>query len=391
MSAGFDSKRLDRITATLAENHVDTGAIPGALTLIWRRGQIAHLGLAGVIDRERGTAMRRDAIFRIYSMTKPLTSAAVMMLLEDGKVALDDPLHRYFPGFDKAGPRAMTVLDLLRHTSGLTYGFHNRTPLDAAYRAQGIGEANTPGGLTAMMAALEKLPLEFPPGETWNYSVSTDVLGALVEKISGITFGDFLRTRILTPLGMTDTDFFVPPAKRDRFASCYQAQGGKLVLQDDGQASTFAKPPLLESGGGGLCGTADDYLRFCRMILDGGALDGSRILSPKSVALMTMNHLPGGRDMTQMMPITGMFDESGYSGVGFGLGFQVMQSPARAALPGTVGEVAWGGAASTYFFIDPKEDMCVVFMTQVLGAPDRIRLRRQLRCLVYGAMTESFA
>ena len=247
------------------------------------------------------------------------------------------------------------------------------------------------GGLPAMIAQLEKLPLEFSPGEAWNYSVATDVVGYLVEQISGLKFSDFVRDHILAPLGMTDTDFFVPAAKRDRFATCYYLKEGKLLVFDDAQNSSFANPPLLESGGGGLCGTSADYLRFCRMLLGGGALEGVRLLSPKSVALMTMNHLPGARQMTDMMPDTTAFNESGYSGVGFGLGVAVTVNVPATGLLGTVGEYSWGGAAGTYFFADPKEDMAVVFMTQVLLSPDRIRLRRELRTLVYGAMTESFA
>ena len=236
-----------------------------------------------------------------------------------------------------------------------------------------------------------KLPLEFSPGEAWNYSVATDVVGYLVQIISGQSLGDFLRTRILGPLGMPDTDFFVPEKKRDRFAACYYARNGRLELYDDAQASIYAAPPRLESGGGGLAGTAQDYLRFCRMLLNKGELDGTRLLSPKTVALMTMNQLPGGRQMTEMMAATAMFNETGYSGVGFGLGVSVTLDLAAARLPGSVGEFAWGGAASTAFFVDPQEDMAVVFMTQVLSAPDRVRLRRDLRTLVYSAMTESSA
>ena len=407
MSQGFAPDRLDRISRVLKTRYVDSGAIPGALTLIWRRGGIAHLGLSGMIDLERGTAMREDAIFRIYSMTKPITSVALLMLLEEGKIALDDPVHRYIPGFEKLGvfaggnlangfmsvpaARPMKVIDLMRNTSGLTYDFLARTNLDAAYSKLGVGQPNTEGGLAAMIAQLEQLPLEFSPGEAWNYSVATDVLGYLVEKISGQTFADFVRGRILEPLGMTDTDFFVPAEKLGRLATCYYAKGGKLLVYDDGQKSTYAVPPKLESGGGGLAGTANDYLRFCRMLLGGGALDGVRLLSPKTVSLMTMNHLPGGREMTQMMPSTATFNETGYSGVGFGLGVAVTTNLAHAGLPGTVGDYSWGGAAATYFFCDPREDLAVIFMTQVLAAPDRIRLRRDLRTLVYGAMTESFA
>ncbi len=407
MPHGFAPDRLDRISAVLKSRYVDSGVIPGALTLVWRAGQVAHLGMSGHIDLERGTPMREDAIFRIYSMTKPITSVALLMLLEEGKVALDDPVHRYIPRFEHlrvfaggslatgflSGPagRPMKIIDLMRHTAGLTYGFLGRTNLDAAYAKLGIGEPSSEGGLSAMIDQLAMLPLEFAPGEAWNYSVATDVLGYLVEKISGEKFSDFVQRRILRPLGMTDTDFHVPAGKQDRFASCYYAKAGKLLIFDDGQKSTYAAPPKLESGGGGLAGTAQDYLRFCRMLLNGGALEGVRLLSPKTVSLMTMNHLPGGKEMTEMMPSTATFNETGYAGVGFGLGVAVTTNLAHAALPGTVGEYSWGGAAATYFFCDPKEDMAVIFMTQVLAAPERIRLRRDLRTLVYGAMSESFA
>jgi CubicO group peptidase (beta-lactamase class C family) len=407
MPHGFDPNRLERVGETIKTRYVDPGIIPGALTLIWRRGAVAHLSMSGVIDKERKIAMREDAIFRIYSMTKPITSVAFLMLLEEGKVALDDPVHRYIPGFENLGvftggdlangfqtvptARPMKIIDLMRHTSGLTYGFLDRTPVDAAYTKLGVAEFYTEGGLGAMIKQVEKLPLEFSPGAAWNYSVATDVLGYLVEKISGENFADYVRRRILTPLAMRDTDFYVPADKRGRFASCYYVKAGQMLLYDDGQNSTYAAPPRLESGGGGLVGTAADYLRFCRMMLGEGALEGVRLLSPKTVGLMTMNHLPEAREITQMMPNTAAFTESGYAGVGFGLGVAVTVNLAHAALPGTVGEYAWGGAAATYFFCDPKEDLAVIFMTQILAAPERIRLRRDLRTLVYGAMNESFA
>jgi len=407
MPHGFDPNRLERVGETIKTRYVDAGVIPGALTLIWRRGAVAHLSMSGFIDMERKIAMREDAIFRIYSMTKPITSVAFLMLLEEGKVALDDPVHRYIPGFENLrvftggdlasgfltapSARPMKIIDLMRHTSGLTYGFLDRTNVDAAYTKLGVAEFYTEGGLAAMIAQLEKLPLEFSSGDAWNYSVATDVLGYLVEKIAGENFADFVRRRILVPLGMRDTDFHVPAEKRGRFASCYYVKAGRMLLYDDGQNSTYAAPPKLESGGGGLAGTAADYLRFCRMMLGGGALDGVRLLSPKTVGLMTMNHLPQAKEITQMMPNTATFSESGYAGVGFGLGAAVTVNLAHAALPGTVGEYAWGGAAATYFFCDPKEDLAVIFMTQILAAPERIRLRRDLRSLVYGAMAESFA
>jgi len=402
---GFDPRRLQRIDDVIARNYVDTGAIPGALTMVWRRGELVWRGVSGVLDLGRGTPVREDSIFRLYSMTKPVTAVALLMLMEEGLVGLDDPLSRFIPGFADLGvyaggalgsfkttpsPRPVKVVDVLRHTAGFTYGFLNRTEVDAAYRAQRVGEANTEGGLPAMIAQLEKLPLEFPPGEMWNYSVGTDVVGYLIEKLSGQKLSDFFRTRIFTPLAMHDTDFMVPAAKRDRLSTCYYVKDGKLLVFDDGHNSTYAQPPLLESGGGGLAGTAKDYLRFCRMLLNGGELDGARLLSPKTVALMTMNHLPGGRTMTEMMPATTAFSESGYAGVGYGLGVGVTENVAATGLPGTQGEYSWGGAAGTYFFNDPKEELAVVFMTQVLFAPDRIKLRRDLRALVYGAMTESF-
>jgi CubicO group peptidase (beta-lactamase class C family) len=402
---GFDPRRLQRIDDVIARNYVDTGAIPGALTMVWRRGELVWRGVSGVLDLGRGAPVREDSIFRLYSMTKPVTAVALLMLMEEGLVGLDDPLSRFIPGFADLGvyaggalgsfkttpsPRPVKVVDVLRHTAGFTYGFLNRTDVDAAYRAQRVGEANTEGGLPAMIAQLEKLPLEFPPGEMWNYSVGTDVVGYLVEKLSGQKLSDFFRTRIFTPLSMHDTDFMVPAAKRERLSTCYYVKDGKLLVFDDGHNSAYAEPPQLESGGGGLAGTAKDYLRFCRMLLNGGELDGARLLSPKTVALMTMNHLPGGRTMTEMMPATTAFSESGYAGVGYGLGVGVTEDVAATGLPGTKGEYSWGGAAGTYFFNDPKEELAVVFMTQVLFAPDRIKLRRDLRTLVYGAMTESF-
>ncbi|MGZ5921358.1 MAG: serine hydrolase domain-containing protein [Rhizomicrobium sp.] len=403
---GFDPRRLQRMDEAIARNYVETGAIPGALTMVWRKGELVWRSTSGMIDLGRGLPVREDSIFRLYSMTKPITAVALLMLMEEGQIGLDDPVSRYIPGFANLGLYAggilgaflsapnikpMKVVDLLRHTSGLTYGFLNRTNLDAAYRKLKISEADQEGGLAGMIAALEKLPLEFVPGEMWNYSVGLDVAGWLVEKISGQRFGDFLRTRILTPLQMHDTDFQVPASKRDRFATCYYVRDGKLLVFDDAQNSTYAQPPQLESGGGGLAGTAKDYMRFSRMLLNGGELEGARLLSPKTVALMTMNHLPGGRTMTEMMPVTGAFNESGYAGVGYGLGVAVTENVAATGLPGTAGEYSWGGAAGTYFFNDPKEDLAVVFMTQVLFAPDRIKIRRDLRTLVYGAMTESYA
>jgi CubicO group peptidase (beta-lactamase class C family) len=244
-----------------------------------------------------------------------------------------------------------------------------------------------------MIDQLAQIPLDFSPGTAWNYSVAIDVLGYLVEKLSGVSFGEFLRTRLFEPLGMHDTAFFVPPDKTERFSSCYQPEssGSGIKLQDDArESSVYAKPPLLESGGGGLVSTAHDYLRFCRMMLNGGTLDGVQILSPKTVALFSLNYLPNGREVADMA-FPGMFSESGYAGVGFSLGCGVNIDVAKTRLPGSLGEFFWGGAAATAFWIDPKEELAVVFMTQVIGSPARLTLRRDLRTLVYSAMTESFA
>ncbi len=393
--SGFSDEKLARIPRFM-ERQVTDGALPGALTLIWRRGRVAHHSLVGVTDIARATPMRADAIFRIYSMTKPITLVALLMLLEQGRIALDDAVTRYIPGFatlrlaDGSTPRrAMTVLDLARHTAGFTYGFHNRTPVDALYRQHKIGEFDTEGGLKAMIAALEKLPLEYSPGEAWIYSVATDVLGTLVEIVSGQSYADFVRQNILAPLKMADSDFWVPPGKRDRFTACYMQKNDRLELFDDAQASNWFAPPKLESGGGGLVGTATDYLRFARMLLNKGELDGVRLLKPETVALMTRNHLPDDKEIADLTPAADAFNESGYRGIGFGLGVAVTLDPARVGIPGSAGEFAWGGMASTTFFVDPQEEMAVVFMTQVItDTARRVKLRRALRTLVYDAMTE---
>ena len=366
------------------------------------------------MDIERDKPMREDAIFRIYSMSKPITAVALMMLVEEGLIGLDDLVHSHIPAWKNLGVyasgmpslladappgfittqtlRPMKVVDLATHTSGLTYGFMMRTAVDAAYRRAKVTDRQTAGGLQGMIDQLAGIPLDFSPGTAWNYSVSIDVLGYLVEKLSGMSFGEFLRRRLFEPLGMHDTAFWVPSDKTDRFTSCYQPEtkGSGLKLQDDARESTYANPPKLESGGGGLVSTAHDYLRFCRMMLNGGTLDGVQILSPKTVALFSLNYLPEGREVADMA-LPGMFSESGYAGVGFSLGCGVNINVAKTRLPGSLGEYFWGGAAATAFWIDPKEALTVVFMTQVIGSEARLTLRRDLRTLVYSAMTESFA
>ncbi|HEY5288884.1 MAG TPA: serine hydrolase domain-containing protein [Caulobacteraceae bacterium] len=411
---GFSTARLARLDEVMTRRYIDGGTLPGFITQVFRRGELVHCGLGGHMDLERDKTMRDDAIFRIYSMTKPITAVALMMLAEEGMIGLDDDVVSHIPAFKRlavyasgvptllegAPPsfittrpdRPMKVVDLATHTSGLTYGFMMRTMVDYNYRKAKIGDFQTPGGLEAMIDQLAAVPLEFSPGAAWNYSLSIDVMGYLVQKLSGMPFGEFLRTRLFEPLGMHDTAFHCPPEKIDRFASCYQpGDGGRgLKLQDDAGASTYARPPALESGGGGLVSTAHDYMRFCRMMLAGGALDGARILSPKTVALFSLNHLPDNRELAQMAP-PGTFSEAAYYGVGFSIGCGVNINVARTRLPGSLGEYFWGGAASTAFWIDPAEDLAVVFMTQVMGSDARLTLRRDLRTLVYSAMTESFA
>ena len=411
-SVGLSSARLKKLDQVMTDRYVRGGYLPGILTMVWRKGQLAHVGASGHMDLERDKPMREDAIFRIYSMSKPITSVALMMLVEEGLIGLDDAVFTHIPSFRNLGvyqsgmptllanqppqfitsrpERHMKVVDLVTHTSGLTYGFMMRTAVDAAYRKAKVNAFDTEGGLDGMIDQLAQIPLEFSPGTRWNYSVSIDVMGYLVQKLSGMSFGEFLRERLFKPLGMNDTAFYCPPEKLDRFCSCYQpAEGGRgLKLQDDAGKSTYAAPPKLEAGGGGLVSTAHDYMRFCRMMLNGGTLDGVQILSPKTVQLFSLNHLPEGRDLVSMAP-PGAFSESGYDGIGFSIGCGVNVDVAKTRLPGSTGEYFWGGAASTAFWIDPKEDLTVVFMTQVMGTDARLTLRRDLRTLVYSAMTES--
>ncbi len=400
--SGFDQHRLDRIAAFLDERYIAPGKLVGAQIAVHRHGEAAYAATLGMADRERGVPVADDTIFRIYSMTKPLTSLAFMMLVEEGKVALDDPVHRFIPGWKglavfAAGTRAtgfattptagpMRMVDLLRHTSGLTYGFQNRTNVDAAYRQAKIGEIEKDGNLDAAIATLATLPLEFSPGSAWNYSVSTDVLGYLVGKISGEPFEAFLQRRILDPLGMIDTGFAVRAGQAHRLAACYSptASGG-LAVQDDPATSAFLKTPAFVSGGGGLVSTTADYVRFAQAMLTGAIPGGERLISRKTLALMTANHLPGGVDLPALSK--SLFSEAAYDGVGFGLGFAVTTDPAKTLMPGSKGEYFWGGAASTFFWIDPVEDLTCVFMTQLLPS-STYPVRRELRTLVYSALAD---
>ncbi len=399
---GLCSKRLRNIDSHIQARYLEPGRLPGTLTLVARGGRTAYLNCQGMADVEQQQPVREDTLFRIYSMTKPVTSVALMMLYEAGHFQLMDPVHRYIPEFRDlrvyAGgiypnfmttptKRPMRIMDLLTHTSGLTYGFMNRTNLDAAYRELRL-DVDTPKGFTtrALIQQLAKLPLEFSPGEAWNYSVSTDVLGYLVEVLSGQTLAEFFQQQIFNPLGMHDTGFHLPVEQRDRFAACYQyQQPGGFSLQDDPANSSFLAAPTFFSGGGGLVSTAADYLHFAQMLLQGGQLNGTRLLSPRTVAYMGRNHLPNEKTLPTLA--TGSFSETPFEGVGFGLGFAVRDNAVSAGVLSSEGELSWGGLASTHFWIDPKEDLIAIFMTQLIPSSS-YNIRNELRALVYGALID---
>jgi CubicO group peptidase (beta-lactamase class C family) len=389
--AGLSSARLARIEPWM-QKLVSSGKLAGVEVIVNRRGRtVFHLA--------RNTPAQPDTIYRIYSMTKAMTSVAIMMLYEDGHFQLDDPISKWLPAFanqrvftgggygatiTEPAVRDITFRDLLTHTSGLTYGFMMATPIDAAYRAKGIELPGTEKPLSEIINLLAAQPLIAQPGAEWNYSLSTDVLGHLVAVISGQPFDQFLRDRIIGPLAMHDTDFFVPATKINRFAACYmRGEDGALKLIDDPEKSRYLASPKAPSGGGGLVSTGRDYMRFCQMLLGKGALGDVRLLGRKTVELMTMNHLDG--DMAAMgQP---RFSEANFHGIGFGLGFSVMLDPAKAQIAGTPGECAWGGMASTAFWFDPKEDMAVVMMTQLVPS-STYPIRKELRVLTYQAIVD---
>ena len=397
---GFDPERLARIDAFLKERYVDTGKLPNAQRLVARDGEIAHFSHQGA-SREGGGAIDQGSLFRIASMTKPITSAAFMVLVEEGKVAVDTPVHHVLPELKgvgvyngggggvpfltKATAEPMRMLDLLRHTSGLTYGFQNRSNIDAAYREAKLGEWHGGHDLQAFVAALGQLPLEFSPGEAWNYSVSTDVLGAVVERVSGQGLDQFFHERLFAPLGMDDTFFQVPADKVERLTDCYvwHPKKRERVMFDSAAQSNWAKRPNLLSGGGGLVSTALDYHRFCQMCANGGELDGARVLGRKTLDLMRMNHLPNKADLSSMS--RSLFSETQNAGTGFGLGFAVVQDVAKTMMPGSLGEYYWGGMFSTAFFIDPVERLHMVFMTQ-LSPSALYPIRRELKTMIYSAL-----
>ena len=396
----FDSAGLARIDHFVKERYLDNGLLPHAQVLVARDGEIAHFSSQGAA-REGGKAIDEASLFRIASMTKPVTSIAFMQLLEQGLVALDTPVHRVLPEFKGLGvyngggggvpfqtkpcERPMLMVDLLRHTSGLTYGFQNRSNIDLAMREGKFENWHSNLTLDEFVAALGKLPLEFSPGTAWNYSVSTDVLGAVVQRLSGKTLDQYFADHIFAPLKMDDTFFAVPEAKIDRLTDCYTFVPGKgRVMYDRGGESAWSRMPRQLSGGGGLVSTALDYHRFCTMLLNGGELDGARVIGRKTLELMTLNHLPGNGDLASWSQ--SLFSEATNAGVGFGLGFAINIDPAANLIPGSLGEYYWGGMFSTAFFVDPVERVSMVFMTQ-LSPSSTYLIRRELKTLIYAALT----
>lgn len=394
---GLDAARLRRIDAHFAP-YVDDGRLPGWLVLVSRRGEIAYLSAYGARDVAAGAPVQPDTLFRIYSMSKPVTSVAVMMLYEEGLLELNDPVSRFLPAFGDMrvylkGPAAspvtrpaaepVRVWHLLTHTAGLVYGFQHVSVVDELYRRAGF-ERGAPRGMSLAEAVdrWAELPLLFEPGTQWNYSVATDVLGRLVEVVSGRPLDAFLAERIFRPLGMNDTGFWIEPGQADRMAALYSADGrGRAVLSDT-RGAELRRPSFL-SGGGGLISSAGDYHRFTQMLLRGGELDGTRLLGPRTVAYMTRNHLPGDADLEDYgRPV---FAEVPYAGVGFGLGFAVVRDPARHRTITSVGEYSWGGAASTAFWVDPAEELTVLFLTQLLPSSTH-PIRGRLRQLVHQAI-----
>ena len=396
---GLSSERLDRIGPWM-DSYIAAGKLPGALTLVARHGKVVYCQTRGLRDVDAGLAVEEDTIFRFYSMTKPITSVAIMMLYEQGYFQLDNPISQFLPEFahmqvyvsgegvtmlTEPAREQITFRHLLTHTAGLTYAFFEATPVDAAYRDNDLVFNGGPGDLTSCARALADQPLLCHPGEEWNYSVATDLLGRLVEVISGQALDVYFQEHILGPLDMTDTSFMIAPEKVDRFAANYGlADDGGLKLIDPARDSSYASEKLF-SGGGGLTSTARDYHRFIEMLRGKGEVDGVRLLGRKTVEYMTMNHLPGGGDLTSMGQA--VFSETSYDGIGFGLGFSSMLDPAKAQVIGSPGEHAWGGAASTAFWIDPVEDMSVIFLTQLMPS-STYPLRRELKVLTYQALID---
>jgi CubicO group peptidase (beta-lactamase class C family) len=397
---GFDAQRLQRVE-THFRRYVDDGKLAGWTVAVARRGRVALLAHYGLADVEATRPVADDTIWRIYSMTKPVTSVAVLMLYERGLLELTDPVARYIPAFAdmrvyRAGSAAkpgtvpasepMRVWHLLTHTAGLTYGFHHAHAVDEIYRAKGF-EFGTPRGMDLATACdtWAAMPLLFEPGAEWNYSVATDVLGRIVEVVSGERFDTFLAEHVFAPLGMDDTAFWVAPDELDRLAALYMPNPAGGLLRNTSMGDAATREPTLLSGGGGLVSTAADYHRFAQMLARGGELDGARLLGTHTVAYMTRNHLPGGADLeTFGRPI---FAESANRGIGFGLGVSVVVDAVAGKMLMHEGEFAWGGLASTAFYVDPAAEVTAMFFTQLLPS-STYPIRSQLRALVNQALVD---
>lgn len=402
--------KLAEMEKFFREKYIENGKLAGIQTLVARKGKIVHFKSTGYRDIENKKKIEKNTIFRIYSMTKPVTSVALMQLFEQGLFQLADPVSKFLPEFKnpkvfvsgsyphfmtRPADREISIRDLLTHTAGLTYGFHYRTNIDHAYRKVWSGPKgdNTdfsfpPLNLDNFSKSIASLPLEFSPGDKWNYSVATDICGRLIEVLSDMTLDEYFKKYIFKPLQMVDTGFYVPKNKISRFAACYERTPTEyLKLQDNGSdKSGYSKMPLHLSGGGGLVSTSEDYYNFCQMLLSGGIFKGKRILSRKTIELMTANHLPGNQDMVTMGS-EGSFSEIRYKGVGFGLGFGVNIDLADTQNSGSVGSFNWGGAASTFFWVDPEEELICILMTQLMPS-GYYPIRVQMQSMVYSSFTD---
>jgi CubicO group peptidase (beta-lactamase class C family) len=393
-NVGFSSDRLQRLNRFL-QGYIDDGKLAGIVTLLARKGAVFHHESFGKMSNETGVDMNTDSIFRIYSMSKAITSVALMKLHEEGGFQIDDPVSAFIPelgdlmvctGSGQAGPiierqkNPITIRQLLSHTSGLSYGFHKDTPVDQMYRDASINSKDT--DLATMMKKLGDLPLAYQPGTDWRYSVATDVCGSLVEVLSGQSFDKYLSENVFEPLDMKDTAFYVPGEKLDRFPAVYgPSESGTGPIEELDRP--YDQPPVRLSGGGGLVGTTADYSNFCQMMVNGGNLNDARILGPKTVDLMTRSHLPD-----EVKTFTLSEGRSDYTkGCGFGLGFRIIENVAKNGIAGSAGSYSWGGAASTYFLIDPVEDMYAIFMTQFLPS-GQYPIRAEFQTMVYQALVE---
>jgi len=394
-AAGLDEGRLARIDRHLLSRYIEPGKLAGCQTLVARRGQVAHLSSLGSMDVERGKDVADDTIWRIYSMTKPITGVALMTLYEHGMFQLGDPVHRFIPewrdmkvrdGGDLVQPhRPVSVRDVMMHMSGLGYGPDN-ADIDPSILGTDSW-LNRFDSLEAMTLEIADAPLRFHPGTHWLYSLGTDVCARLVEILSGQRFDQYLQSALFDPLGMTDTGFTVPDEKADRFAAGYRRNRRKeLKLLDDPERSAYRRERTFLSGGGGLVSTSADYFRFCQMLVNGGELDGVRILGRKTVELMTSNHLPGDGEL-RSFALPGGYGEVGMDGMGFGLTMAVSQGPVETQVVGSRGEFMWGGAASTIFWVDPAEELIVIFMTQLIPS-GTFNFRGQLKTIVYPAIVD---